>query len=233
MSKQIISPVICPACRQTGDLFLVNCRYCGNVLRDRVPNIDLGEIVLRIIDSPSAAFAAIIFSEKKNYVIPLVILLSIKNSIMYQAVDAVLFGREYFKFGEIQFVFLSLTASIISASSIFGLIMKITKKRLQIKQIGAAILYAQIPVIFAFAALFIPEFVIFGKYIFYKNPTIFLIHPFFAYFFLVIESGFYMWAFALTILACAHFFNRKVLIIIAAVFFFVMIHFVPFLIHTK
>ncbi len=233
MNKQVLSPIVCSHCQQESDLFKVNCQHCGNVLRDRIPNIDLGEVIIRIIDSPSVAFAKIIFAEKKNYLLILVILLSIKNSIMYQSANAILFGWEYFRPGEIQFVFLLLILSLIIASSVVGLASKKKKQRLQIKQIGAAVLFSQLPIIFAFTILIIPEYVIFGKYIFYKNPTIFFIHPFFSYFFLLIETGFYIWAFVLTILACSHFFDKKIIVFITAAFFILTLHFFPYLILTQ
>ncbi len=194
----------CPACNARTDLFQPNCRSCGTILRDKVPNIDFARITLTLVESPGKAVREIFFAEKKNYLLILLFFIAMKNSIIFQSLSAITGGNEFFSFVHMKWTIVAMGGLVLVGSTIAGLIFKVLHIRIKIRQVAALLVFPQIPLLFSFIALTIPEFVIFGKYLFYKEPNIFFIHPNFAWLFLIIEGAIYMWAVVLTFIAFLH-----------------------------
>lgn len=187
----------CSRCGTHTDLYKPNCDKCGAILRDKVPNIDLWDTIQTLIANPKSAFLKVIFAEKKNYLFLILLFLLLKNSLIYQAINAICFGIEYLKWSDIKLTEYGGFGIVFIFGLISMLVLKFRISRIKTMQILALMVYSQIPIVLSLIVLSIPEFVIFGKYIFYKNPNIFEIHPVFSYIFLFFEGAFYVWAFLL------------------------------------
>jgi hypothetical protein len=57
----------CTVCGLENDSFSVKCSACGSFLQNRIPNIDLFDMLWKVIESPSKAFREIVFAEHKNF----------------------------------------------------------------------------------------------------------------------------------------------------------------------
>lgn len=229
MSQKYSLRLSCPSCHERTDLFRTTCHKCGFVLRDRVPNIDLGPTILGIIEAPAKTFQRLYFSEKKNFLLFIIIFLGIKNSIIYQATSAMVMGNEFFSLSAVKWSVLFLAASVIGVSAIVGLVAKVSKSRIKIRHIATALLYPHLLLTIALPFLALAEFVIFGKYMFYKNPNIYFIHPGLAYLFTIIEICLYLWAAVLNFVAFWQLAPNKATAIIAGIFGLFVVYGLPYL----
>ena len=67
----------CSVCQTENDEFSIVCKKCGGFLQNRVPNLDLFDVLWKIIESPRSAFRTIMLSEHKNYAVFLYSLIGI------------------------------------------------------------------------------------------------------------------------------------------------------------
>ena len=59
--------IICSVCQTENDQFVSICKKCGGFLQNRIPNLDLFDVLWKIIETPRNAFRLIIRAEHKNY----------------------------------------------------------------------------------------------------------------------------------------------------------------------
>jgi hypothetical protein len=59
--------IICSVCQTENDQFASICKKCGGFLQNRIPNLDLFDVLWKIIETPRNAFRLIIRAEHKNY----------------------------------------------------------------------------------------------------------------------------------------------------------------------
>ena len=59
----------CLVCQTENDEYSTICKKCGGFLQNRVPNLDLFDILWKIIESPKKAFRLIMLAEHKNYAV--------------------------------------------------------------------------------------------------------------------------------------------------------------------
>ena len=59
--------ILCSVCQTENDKYATICKKCKGFLQNRVPNLDLFDILWRIIESPREAFRLIMLAEHKNY----------------------------------------------------------------------------------------------------------------------------------------------------------------------
>ncbi len=196
--------VICKNCGSENPYYELICSNCKSYLRERVYNIDLWSTIGLLIESPSKAFRTIIFSEHKNFLILLLILISGKSllngiflTIYFKKWNAYLSG--YF----ISYIII-LILTVIMILIFSGIFVEVTKRldvKTKFKDNFSIITYSFLPFIFGFLILFPTELILFGEYLFYYNPSPFVIKETFAYALLSFEVMLLVWTLFLTFTA--------------------------------
>lgn len=231
--------ITCPHCKSDNAFYNVTCNKCGYYLRDKIYNIDLWSIIIKLIDNPSKAFRNIIYAEHKNFIFFILLFISAKVLINSRFLSMVSVG-EFQTTLELFFSYLIVLVSVL----IFFIVFTFAYKALCIFQsvhfrfadIISLIIYSQIPFVFGLIILFPLELVIFGDYLFSINPSPFLIKGSIAYLFLVMELALILWNIFLTFLAFkVHSHNlilSTVVTISFVVLFWVLIYFCSVIIFT-
>lgn len=187
----------CGNCNSESDFFEMNCQNCGALLRDKFPNIDLFSTIWLLIESPSKAIKKIIFSEHKNYLTLLFILLTTKfvftsfflqsvflEPVNYQRYLSINFGIGFAVIGFIVLLFPLLQKKILQNSNV----------NTRYKDNLALLVFSQIPTIL-FLLLILPfEFALFGKFWLFSNPSPFMIKETAAYAFSIMEIIVLIWS---------------------------------------
>ncbi len=218
--------VNCINCSAENDYFKMNCEQCGALLRDKYPNIDLFSIIWQLIETPTAAFKKVIYSEHKNYQLFLLILIVIKltftsfflQSIIIEPVDyQKYFGLNFFVgFGGFLLLFI-----------LFPLFIKIVLKSNDVKSRYkdnlATLIFSLIPILL-FLVLILPiEFALFGKYWLFSNPSPFLINKNVAYIFSFMEFLAFVWSFILLGISFKVHSGSKLFAVISTIIFIVFV----------
>jgi hypothetical protein len=110
----------------------------------------------------------------------------------------------------------------VSFSILYTVVGKRNDIYLRFKDTFAIIIYSQIPYLFGLVILFTLELVLFGDYLFSKNPTPFIIKGFLAYLFLILEVGIIIWSIFLIIKAFLTQSQKKLFSIFTAITFTVL-----------
>ncbi|HSP87958.1 MAG TPA: hypothetical protein VLN45_07475, partial [Ignavibacteriaceae bacterium] len=154
--------------------------------------------------SPSKAFKTIIFSEHKNFQVLLLILISGKmllNSIFltiyFEKWNAHLSGIfiSYF------FILIVTVVIFLGMSGIFGSITKRYGIETKFKNNFSILTYSFLPFTFGFLILFPIELILFGQYLFFYNPSPFIIKEALAYSLFAFEVILLLWTVFLTFTA--------------------------------
>jgi hypothetical protein len=205
--------IICNNCKTENPFYELVCSNCKSYLRDRIYNIDIGNVLARLIESPTKAFKIIIFSEHKNFITFLIILLALKLEIDAVFISLFFKGQplllnnfigSYFAFLVFFFVFFFLFSYLIYLlNRVFGYVTRV-------KDYFASIIYSFVPFIFALIILFPLELLMFGEYLFSTNPSPFALKEFIAYSLLILEVLIIIWS--IFLFAAANYTQTKNLI---------------------
>jgi len=169
---------MCENCYSENDYFNLSCSTCGSLLRDKTPNVDLFSTIWQLIESPTKAIKRIVFSEHKNYLTFLLLLLVTKfvfssffiQSILIEPVNYQKYLSANFGIGFAIILFLILVFPFIQTK-----ILKSKNVNTRYKDNLAIVVYTQMPVIL-FLLLILPiEFALFGKFWLFSNPSPFII----------------------------------------------------------
>jgi hypothetical protein len=193
--------VTCSNCSTENPLYAYICENCNSFLRERVFNIDLWKVVGLLIESPKKGMEQIVFSEHKNFISFLLILIATKLLIDTRFISLISIGT----FNPSTSLYLSylLVLGIISVYLIlFSFCFTLVNKSLQIttrlKDNYALLTYSLLPNVFGLIFLFIIELVVFGEYLFSINPTPFVIKEITAYIFAGAEILLIVWSVVLS-----------------------------------
>ncbi len=196
--------VVCKNCSSENAFYELICYKCKSYLRERVYNIDLWSTIGLLIENPSKAFRSIIFSEHKNFLTLLWILISGKMllngiflTIYFKKWNADLSG-----FFNCYIIILILSVLLILFfSRIIKEIFKGTGVRTKVKDNFAILTYSFLPLTFGFLILFPIELILFGEYLFYFNPSPFIIKETLSYTLFSFEILLVVWSIFLTFTA--------------------------------
>lgn len=189
--------IICENCNSENDYFKFSCSNCGSLLRDKTPNIDLFSTIWQLIETPTKAIKRIIFSEHKNYLIFLLLLLVTKfvfssffsQSVLIEPVNYQKYLSANFGIGFAIILFLIIVFPLIQKK-----ILKSRNVNTRYKDNLAILVFTQIPIIL-FLILILPiEFALFGKFWLFSNPSPFIIKETAAYSFLIMEILVLIWS---------------------------------------
>lgn len=167
-----INVIVCPNCKSDNPYFKLNCSVCDYFLRDKIPNINLGEIILLLIESPKTAFEKIILSENKNYVFALFIFLAVRFLILsrFISVPSLTQNSDFNYLLTFIFFLTSSAIVIIILSYLNNLMIKKIVTYTRIKDVFSVIIYSFLPSVIALFLLFPIELAVYGKYLFSNNP---------------------------------------------------------------
>ncbi len=174
----------CKSCGEENPFYSLVCQNCNSYLRDKVVNIDLWNIIGRLIENPLNAFKTIIHSEHKNFVVSIIIFAAIKFFI-----DSLFFLTLQKREDTISNTFiLNILIVLITLSvilSLYSLLITIitskTEARTRFYDNLAILTYSLTPQAIALCIIFPIEVVVFGSYTFSGNPSPFNIKPLPAY----------------------------------------------------
>jgi len=197
------SVIVCQNCKTENPYFQLNCKKCNYFLRDKISNIDLGEILILLIESPKIAFEKIIFSENKNYVLILLFLISFRFLILSRFISVPFLrdDSDYSLFSTLIYFLLSTSLTFFIIVFLTNLIIKKLRVLSRIKDVFCVILYSFIPSISALFILYPIELALFGKYLFSNNPYPYSIKENVFYFLSAFEMLLIIWSFVLHIKA--------------------------------
>ncbi|MEJ2614482.1 MAG: hypothetical protein P8Z35_05970 [Ignavibacteriaceae bacterium] len=196
--------VICNNCQTENPFYKVICENCKSYIRDRVYNIDLGNIIARLIESPTSGFRTIIFSEHKNFLV-VIILFSILKFEIDSIFISLFLKKEIISLNNFAVDYLGLVLILPAVFLLFSYLVTILNRKTgyetRLLDNFSIYFYSFLPHIFALIVLFPLELVMFGEYLFSTNPSPFAIKEFIAYTLLVLELLIVIWSFFLTIMA--------------------------------
>lgn len=196
--------VVCGNCKTENPFYKLICENCKSYIRDRVYNIDLGNIIARLIENPTSGFKTIIFSEHKNFLVFLILF-----SVLKFEIDSVFislyFQKEIISLSNFAVGYLGLLLILTAVFILFSYLVNFLNKKLgyetRVKDNFSIYIYSFLPHLFALIILFPLELVMFGEYLFSTNPSPFAIKEFIAYTLLILEFLIIIWSFFLTIMA--------------------------------
>lgn len=196
--------LVCSKCQTENPFYGLICTNCKSYLRERINNLDLWEILARLVDNPISAFKKIIQSEHKNFITFILFFTSLKLFI-----DARFLSLTFHK-GEglwnnlltgFLIVLFALVILVLIFSAALKYINEMMNLKTRIRDNSAILIYSFIPYIFALFILLPLELVIFGGSLFSNNPSPFVIKNTLAYTFAILEGLCVLWTAALSILA--------------------------------
>ena len=196
--------IVCNNCKTENPFYKLICENCKSYIRDRVYNIDLGNVIARLIDSPTAGFRTIIFSEHKNFLVFLILLSTLKFEIDSIFIS-LFFKKDVITLSNFATGYLVLVLILAAVFLLFSYLVTILNKRIgyesRVKDNYSIYFYSFLPHIFAIIILFPLELVMFGEYLFSINPSPFALKEFIAYTLLILEILIILWSLFLTIMA--------------------------------
>ena len=222
--------IYCKKCGFNNQLSKLNCEKCSAILRDKVPNIDFLKVVGLLIESPNSGFRIIINADHKNYMSVLCFIFAIKMLLVYFSLGF-FFNVPIPPIHLSSLIFIALTIfSFLIISFLIKFSFKLIGIRNGIRDYLATIAYSTYPIVFSLVLLSILELSVFGGFLFNHSPNIFDIKPFFAYFFIVLETLLFLWSFANLIIGINYFLKNIILSIFIGVIIYIVIIFLPIII---
>lgn len=223
--------IICKTCGSGNFDYDFKCKNCKSFLRERIVNIDLGETLLRIIDSPSETLAKIKYSEHKNYILFLIFFLSIRFLIISRFISVPFVNDQIgLNFSILLILSLLITVSLfLILSFLLQKIFLSVKIKTRFRDILAVMIYSLLPNLFALFILFPVELVFYGEYLFSNNPYPFQIKESIFYFLLFLESLTILWSVFLTYVGIKEFAKSKIFSSIISILVWIVISGVLFL----
>lgn len=196
--------IVCKNCQTSNPFHELTCRNCKSYLRDRVYNLDFWKLLEQLIESPINGFTKIIHSEQKNFIVFIILLVSIKffiNTIFFFLTNP----QNNLSSANSVRNYLIVLLSTALITSIISLLIKFTNQILsnvtRTKDILSILSYSLIPNTFALVILFPLELIFFGEYLFSNNPSPFIIKGTVAYIMLALELLIMIWTLFLAIMA--------------------------------
>ncbi len=166
--------IVCSYCDSLNFILELKCKNCGNLLHEKYNTIDLGELIYLSLFEPKFAVKKVLFSIKKNYLFILLILLILKFTL-FSLYDASIIDS----FNDLKLDnYLVIVFEWLMAILVVNLMMKFLFELLSKQKISYLNMLSMTtyPYIFSSISLFILfplELMLFGQYLFSKNPGIF------------------------------------------------------------
>jgi hypothetical protein len=168
----------CPICNSENFVLNLRCFNCGGLIRENFRTINLGEVLKDLVFNLNFGIKRILYSERKNYVSLLLVLLSIKLTLFTFYSSSILDQSLEISINNLLLIVISFwIAVVLFISLVFKIIIgKIIGQKFSYKNFISIIAYSFLYYsIFGFF-LFLLEIMLFGSYFFSNNPSIFQIN---------------------------------------------------------
>jgi hypothetical protein len=196
--------ITCKNCGTENPFYGFICTKCKSYLRERVVNIDFFNLIGLLIESPAKAFQKIIFAEHKNFVYLVLFLVGIKLSINSAILYPYIAPNLNFLSQAIVIFILSIILLLLFNFIISYLLKALSNfvgVKTRPKDNFSIIVYSFLPMVYAIIFLFPVELVLFGGYLFSRDPSPFLLKPIPSYMLLGMEVFILLWCILLTFIA--------------------------------
>lgn len=220
-----MNKIACPVCFTENFILDLRCSNCGSLIRENIRTINFGEAFTNLIFNPDFEIKRILFSEHKNYSIILLSLLAVKLTIISFFSFSIIDKNLSTSISNLSFyIFLTWIVYIFLLSIFLTFILQlITKHKIKIKNIISVIVYSFIYFSIFGILIFFLELMLFGKYLFSKNPSIFQIDFYKAITVLGIEVILILYSFYLFIKYLVFILQKKFLAIFLTTTFFIFL----------
>jgi hypothetical protein len=195
--------IICSVCQTENDQFVSICKKCGGFLQNRIPNLDLFDVLWKIIETPRNAFRLIISAEHKNYALFLYTLSGIAVTFA---------GFWHFKLGNrfeniLLIIFPAILIGLLIgialcpiASSLHWGLSKILGNKSSFRNSLGITSYSLLPIVLSLLFVLPIELLTFGMYFFTFNPPPITIKPISYMLLIGLDVALTVWAWVLLII---------------------------------
>ncbi len=173
--------ITCPICQKANHHLAPICEFCGCFLQQKIDNLNLFEMMWRVVESPRRAFQIIAMARHKNYAIVL-------SSLAGVGFAFTLFW--FLNIGDVVTDLISLVAygvffglflgpiSIFLFSIFVKLVTMFNRTKVHFKNIYSVASYALMPVVVTVFSILPIELLTYGVYMFSRNPSPYTLKPF-------------------------------------------------------
>jgi hypothetical protein len=195
--------IMCSVCQTENDQYATICKKCGGFLQNRIPNLDLFDVLWKIIETPKNAFRLIMRAEHKNYAFFLYTLSGIAVAFA---------GFWHFKLGNrfeniLVILFSAILIGIIIgialcpiASSLHWALTRILGTKASFRNSLGITSYSLVPIVISLLLVLPVEILTFGMYFFTFNPPPITIKPISYMLLIGLDSTMTVWAWILLII---------------------------------
>ena len=198
--------IMCSVCHSENDQYASICKKCGGFLQNRIPNLDLFDVLWKIIETPRNAFRLIMRAEHKNYALFLYSLSGIAvtfagfwhfklgnrfDNILLIILPAILLG-----------IFIGIALCPIASLLHWGLSKMLGNKSSFRNSLGITS-YSLLPVVLSLLFVLPIELLTFGMYFFTFNPPPITIKPISYVLLIGLDIALTVWAWVLLIIGTA------------------------------
>lgn len=223
--------VTCPNCGAENPVYKKICKSCKYSTRDKIPNIDLWATISLLIESPSKAFFNIIASEHKNFILLIISVTVFKLALTGSVIYSNIFIRPNFNFSFVLLTIGVMVSELILFSLINYFFFQDKSVKLRLRDIFASLSFALTPFAISLFILTLMELIVFGESVFAPNPSVFTIKPWFAYFFIALESLVILWG-GLLWYHAGRYFTRNIILNILNLLFYLTFVFSGYGVYT-
>jgi hypothetical protein len=193
----------CSVCQTDNDQYASVCKKCGGFLQNRVPNLDLFDVLWKIIENPRNAFRLIMRADHKNYAVFLYTLSGIALTFT---------GFWYFRLGDRFENILVLMVMAILIGIPLGLVLcplvsslhwglsNVMGTKTSFRTSLGITSYSLIPIIISVVFVLPIELMTFGMYFFTFNPPPMTIKPMLYILLIGLDYGLAAWAWVLLVI---------------------------------
>jgi hypothetical protein len=195
--------ITCSVCQTENDQYATVCKKCGGFLQNRIPNLDLFDVLWKIIENPRSAFRLITIAEHKNYALFLYTLSGIAIAFA---------GVWHFRLGDrfeniLTLIFLGTLIGIplglalcpIASSLHWGL-SKILGNKASFRNSLGITSYSLTPIVISLLFVLPIELLTFGMYFFTFNPPPITIKPMLYILLMGLDIALTLWSWVLLII---------------------------------
>lgn len=212
----------CSVCGERNSRFAPECASCGNFLRDKVANIDLFPTLSGLADDPAVTFDRIIFAENKNFTSFLFTFGVLKFFFLGYLISFHFLGLEDDGILLIYGRFMLVLVLTLLLPYLIHAILPSLRGTLLWRDIAAGFSYAMTPVALSALIMIFLEFVIYGSFLFSRNPSPADFKQMFGVIFLLLEAGFLIWTVFLFAVFLGRLTGKTLLSILLSVIFIML-----------
>ena len=195
--------IMCSVCQTENDQYATICIKCGSFLQNRIPNLDLFDVLWKIIETPKNAFRLIMRAEHKNYAFFLYTLSGIAVAFA---------GFGYFRLGNrleniLVIIFSAILIGMLVgialcpiASSLHWGLSRIFSTKASFRHSLGITSYSLVPIVISLLLVLPVELLTFGMYLFTFNPSPITIKPISYMVLIGLDSALTLWAWILLII---------------------------------